>query len=105
MTRHGMTPRQRDIVLIPEPFTDLTTTKRRSVLVLSKTSHDCTSPDVIVAAITSNLAASGVGLDITSTNLEEGTLPLQSRVRADKIYTLSKTVMLFHEPCAAIECK
>jgi len=89
-----MTPKQRDIVLIPVPFTDLTSTKRRPVLVLSKTTHNRRFPDIMVAAITSNLAAGGVGVDITTADLDEGTLPMKSRVRADKVYTLSKSIIV-----------
>jgi mRNA interferase MazF len=89
-----MTPKQRDVVLIPVPFTNLTSTKRRPVLVISKTTHNSKSPDIMVAAITSNLAAGGVGVDITATDLDEGALPMNSRVRADKIYTLSKSIIV-----------
>lgn len=61
-----MTPRQRDIVLLPVPFTDLSAIKRRPVLVLSKNSHNRRSPDVVVAAITSNLASGGAAVLITA---------------------------------------
>ena len=89
-----MTLRQRDIVLIPVPFTDLTSAKRRPVLVLSKTIHNRKKPDIMVAAITSNLAIGGVGVDINTADLDEGKLLMKSRVRADKIYTLSKTIVI-----------
>lgn len=89
-----MTPNQRDIVLIPVPFTDLTATKKRPVLVLSRTAHNRRAEDVMVAAITSNLAAGGSGVTITGADLEEGVLPVASLVRADKIYTLSKRIIL-----------
>jgi len=89
-----MTPKQRDIVLIPVPFTDLTATKKRPVLVLSKTAHNRRAEDVMVAAITSNLTAGGFGVTIAGADLEEGSLPADSLVRADKIYTLSKKIIL-----------
>ena len=89
-----MTPNQRDIVLIPVPFTDLTTTKQRPVLVISATPHNRKSADIVVAAITSNLKSPGVGLQITSDDLDRGNLPVDSLVRADKIYTLSKSIVV-----------
>lgn len=89
-----MTPEQRDIVLIPVPFTDLSTQKRRPVLVLSKNAHNHRSQDIVVAAITSNLKSGGVGTMITSADLERGALRADSLVRADKIYTLSKTIIV-----------
>lgn len=51
-----MTPKQRDIVLVPLPFTDLTSVKRRPVLVLSNDSHNRRGQDVVVSAITSRFA-------------------------------------------------
>ena len=89
-----MTPKQRDIVLVPVPFTDLTATKRRPVLVLSKTAHNRKARDVVVAAITSNLTVGGGGMVITAADLAEGMLPADSLVKVDKIYTLSKSIIV-----------
>ncbi|MCL2284885.1 MAG: type II toxin-antitoxin system PemK/MazF family toxin [Firmicutes bacterium] len=50
-----MTYSQGDILLIPIPFTDLSTSKKRPVLVLSNSDYNKTADDLIVAAITSNL--------------------------------------------------
>ncbi len=45
-----------DIVLVPFPFTDLTTSKKRPALVVSPDSYN-SGPDVIIAFITSQLDA------------------------------------------------
>ena len=89
-----MTPEQRAIVLIPVPFSDLSSIKRRPVLVLSKTSHNRRSEDVLVAAITSKLTRQRQAIRSTSADLEQGTLKRDSLVRADKIYTLSKSLLV-----------
>lgn len=89
-----MTPKQRDIVLIPVPFTDLSAQKRRPALVLSTNSHNRKSPDIIVAAITSNLTSAQTGVRITSQEMAEGQLPVDSLVRSDKVYTLSKNIIV-----------
>ena len=44
-----------DVVLLPFPFTDLTTTKQRPAVVISGKTFNTTHPDVIVAAITSQM--------------------------------------------------
>ena len=87
-------PEQREIVLIPVPFTDLSSTKRRPVLIISATAYNNASPDVIVAAITSNLQAGSTGIVISTADMEAGTLPVQSLVRSDKIYTLSQRIII-----------
>jgi len=46
---------QRDIVLVPLPFTDLSGQKKRPVLVVSSTQFNRVSRDIIVVQITSNL--------------------------------------------------
>lgn len=89
-----MTPRQRDIVLIPVPFSDLSSTKHRPALVLSKTSLNRQSSDVVVAAITSNVVSFGIGVIIDAPDLEAGLLPRRSLIKADKIYTLSNTIIV-----------
>jgi mRNA interferase MazF len=47
-------PNQGDIVLIPIPFTDLSSQKRRPVIVISNDSYNQSTPDVVVVAMTSN---------------------------------------------------
>lgn len=87
-------PEQRDLLLIPVPFTDLSSIKRRPVVVLSSTLHNQRGEDVVVAAVTSNLSSRGEGVTISSQDFETGSLPVQSYVRADKIYTLSQTIIV-----------
>jgi len=45
---------QGEILLIPVPFSDLSSVKKRPVLVLSNNNRNVSSRDIIVIAITSN---------------------------------------------------
>lgn len=49
-------PDQGDIVLIPIPFTDLSSRKRRPVIVISNDSYHTATTDMVVVAMTSNPA-------------------------------------------------
>jgi mRNA interferase MazF len=48
---------QGDVVLVPFPFTDLTAIKQRPALVLSPDRLNQKRPDLVVAAITSQVPA------------------------------------------------
>jgi mRNA interferase MazF len=85
---------QRDILLIPVPFTDLTSSKRRPVLVISSDAHNNVSQDIIVAAITSNISSSFSDVTIDNSYLEYGSLPRLSIIRPDKLYTLSQAIVV-----------
>jgi mRNA interferase MazF len=85
---------QREIVLIPVPFTDLTSVKRRPVLILSSSTYNTANNDVVVAAITSNLEQGTYGCLIDAEDMERGQLPRRSKIRADKIYTLDKSIVV-----------
>lgn len=85
---------QGDIVLIPIPFSDLTSQKRRPVLVLSNNDYNRRYQDVIVAAITSNVTDREYQIIITNDKMIEGEIKVDSAIRADKIYTLSQTITL-----------
>ena len=87
-------PEQGDIVLIPVPFTDLSSQKRRPVIVVSNDSYNRASADVIVVAMTSSPAAAPNSFRISSTDLVEGSLNRPGTVRADKIYTLAQTIIV-----------
>jgi mRNA interferase MazF len=87
-------PEQGDIVLIPVPFTDLSSQKRRPVIVLSNAAYHRASADVVVVAMTSNPALVPFSFRVTSADLTEGSLNRPETVRSDKIYTLSKSIIV-----------
>ncbi len=94
MTKSGMTPKQRDILLIPIPFTDLKATKRHPVLVLSNDSYNKNSEDILVAAMTSNLKEKFYSVIVDPSDVQQGVLKRTSLVRADKLYTLNKEIIV-----------
>jgi len=80
-----------EIVLIPVPFSDLTAIKKRPVLVISNDIYNNRYQDMIVVAITSNLAQQGI--PIASNDMIFGQLPKPSVIRSDKIYTLNQNIV------------
>ncbi|MCY6958461.1 type II toxin-antitoxin system PemK/MazF family toxin [Clostridium brassicae] len=86
--------KQGDILLIPIPFSDLTSSKKRPVLVLSNYQYNCKTEDIVVAAITSNLQSKDYSIQFTNNDLIEGSLKVTSCIRVDKIYTLSKYIVV-----------
>lgn len=86
--------KQGDILLVPIPFSDLTATKKRPVLVLSNDSYNIQTEDIIVAAITSNIRGIDQEILIDNDCMLEGILPKISCIRPDKIYTLSKDIII-----------
>jgi mRNA interferase MazF len=86
--------KQGDILLVPIPFTDLTSSKRRPVLVLSNSSYNNSSEDIIVVAITSNIRGGKREVVFDDSDMMEGYLPKTSCIRSDKVYTLSKSIVV-----------
>ena len=87
-------PNQGDIVLVPVPFTDLSSTRRRPVIVLSNDAYNRSTTDMVVVAMTSNLTQHPHSFILTSADLVSGTLNHPGRVRVDKIYTLSQSIVV-----------
>lgn len=85
---------QGDIVIIPVPFTDLTSQKRRPVIVISNNTYNRKTDDIVVVALTSNPTETDYSFTITSSDLELGMLNRPGKVRTDKIYTLSQSIVL-----------
>jgi mRNA interferase MazF len=85
-------PEQGDIVLVPVPFTDLSSIKRRPVIVISKNEYQHTTADMLVVAMTSNPVTAPYSFTITNADLVDGHLNRPGQVRVDKIYTLSQTL-------------
>ena len=70
-TRYG----RGDIVLVPFPFTDRSSTKKRPALVVSPDSFNKHAQDVVLVAITSQLADSHV-VALDERDDVDGKLPL-----------------------------
>ena len=83
----GMTCKPGDLVLIPFPFSDLASRKKRPVLVLTSPDH---YKDFIGLAVTST-PMKKAALSLEPSIMLQGTLPKPSWVRLDKIYTLEPT--------------
>ena len=86
--------KQGDILLIPIPFSDLTSSKKRPVVVLSNNDYNDKTHDIVVAAITSNITTKEYTVIITTKDLNEGNLQVDSCIRVDKIYTLSQSIVI-----------
>ncbi|MCE7986897.1 MAG: type II toxin-antitoxin system PemK/MazF family toxin [Caldilinea sp. CFX5] len=87
-------PKQGEIVLIPVPFTDLSSTKRRPVIVISNDDYHQTTVDMVVVAMTSNPTPSPYSFTITTSDLIQGSLNRPGTVRVDKIYTLDQSLIV-----------
>jgi len=83
-----------DIVLIPIPFTDLASNRKRPVLILSASQYNENTKEMIVAAITSNFDKNVYAVKIKQNDLREGNLFYDSWVRADKLYTLPQAIVV-----------
>jgi len=104
---------QRDIVITRFPFTDLTTAKRRPVLVVSNNAINKgkRNLDFIGLALTSKIRSGPYAIQVDNNDLEAGSLPKQSEIRCDKIGTIEKKVIakklcrLNHTAFSAVKSK
>jgi mRNA-degrading endonuclease toxin of MazEF toxin-antitoxin module len=92
--KFGMTVKQREICLLPIPFSDLTSTKRRPVLVISNNDYNFKKEDILVMAITSNIQDLPTSILIQQSDMESGILKSDSQIRIDKIYSINKGLIV-----------
>ena len=79
---------QRDIIIIPFPYSDLTGAKQRPALILSNDLINKTE-DRICCLITSNEPLNGIIID----SLEEGKLPFKSWVKPYRVFTVHEKII------------
>lgn len=96
----GTMPLRSDIVLLPFPFSDLTSEKLRPVLVLKPSNGQ---GDFIAAQITAR-THHRPSLPLLPADFELGGVPKPSVVRPDKVFTLNRTLVVRRvgrlKPCA-----
>jgi mRNA interferase MazF len=79
-----------DLLLVPFPFTDLSTTKRRPVLAVTAADN---YGDFIAIPVTSRPQAEH-GLPLAATDMLTGTLPAASWIRTNRIVTLNASLVV-----------
>lgn len=100
MMKPGTNVKQRDIILIPFPFSDISTNKRRSVIIrrsaiiISNSSYNTHNDDVICCAITSNPRNYADCVPITNADLDKGQLNYESQIKPTKVFTLNKSLII-----------
>jgi mRNA interferase MazF len=90
----GTIYKQREIVLVPFPYSDLSSSKRRPVLIVSNNVFNNEFPDVLVCVITSNLFLDSYSIKLENDDLEMGVLPESSVVKTHKLFTIEKTKII-----------
>lgn len=81
---------QKNIILIPFPFSDLTGAKQRPALIISNNRLNKTE-DRICCLITSN--PSKELIEIINKDFETGNLPFKSFVKPQRIFTVNKKII------------
>ena len=84
---------QRDVVLLSFPFSDLRTTKVRPVIVLSSDNYNRRSEDFVGVPVTSNLKLRDYAILLTNDHMETGELLVQSKVKVDRIFSVSQRLV------------
>lgn len=80
-----------DVIVLPFPFTDLSSAKRRPAVVLSDIGGD----DFIMLQITSKNVRDSYAISLLSTDFAAGSLKTDSNVRPNKIFTLNEQLILY----------
>ena len=81
---------QRDIILIPFPYTDLTGTKQRPALIISNEKVNKTE-DRICCLITSRPKKDGIKIE--KKDIKEGELRFKSWTKPNRIFTISNKIV------------
>ena len=95
MTPPTTSSRRGDVVLVPFPFTDLSTTKQRPALVVSPDGWNAAQSDVMLVAITSQLNVTPGPQDVVLApgDVAAGGLPKPSRIRTTKLFTMHQGLL------------
>ncbi|MEM8526074.1 MAG: type II toxin-antitoxin system PemK/MazF family toxin [Bacteroidota bacterium] len=84
--------KQGDIILIPYPFTDLSTAKQRPAVIISNEKSNNFRGDYIVAKVTSVIRNDDFSFTLSSGRLDHP-IPRPSEVRTNELLTVSKEII------------
>lgn len=78
-----------DIVIVPFPFSDLSSSKRRPALVLVNLPGE----DIILCQITSQLTKDEFSIPLVENDFDSGSLKQESNIRPNRIFTANKALV------------
>ena len=85
---------QRDLLLVPFPFSDQSGRKVRPVIVISNREFNEHSEDILVVGVTSNVSKDKYSLSLTNSDLEEGKLFTQCCIKVENILKIDKELII-----------
>ena len=85
---------QREILLVPFPFSDQSGRKVRPVIVISNEEFNLRSEDVLVVGITSNISKDKYTLGLTDKDVEEGKLLSECCIKVENILKIDKEMII-----------
>lgn len=85
---------QKELVLLQYPFSNLETKKVRPAIIVSKNEFNKKSEDCVLLPLTTVIKNEPYSIIINQEDLSSGKLLKQSRIRADKIFTIQKNLII-----------
>ena len=85
---------QKEIVLLPYPFSNQGGTKVRPAIIVSNDTFNRRCEDCVMVPLTTVIKDEPFSLLINQDCLESGKLLKQSRIRIDKIFTIKKDIIM-----------
>lgn len=85
--------KQRDLILISYPFSDLAGSKVRPAIIVSNNTHNKKSEDIIVVPLTTNIKIKDYSFILNLEDMEEGELLRESKVKVDRVFSVKKSLV------------
>lgn len=89
-----------DIVLVPFPFTDQTTSKKRPAIIVSSNAYNKNRPDLVIMAVTSQVHGSGYWGDVRIQDWQQAGLLKPSLIKPI-LTTVEKSLIIKQLGCIA----
>lgn len=85
---------QRDLLLVPFPFSDQKGKKVRPVIIISNDEFNKNSEDILVVGVTSNVSKDKYSVNLTNKDLEKGNLSAECFIKCENILKIDKEIVI-----------
>ncbi|MCR4369275.1 MAG: type II toxin-antitoxin system PemK/MazF family toxin [archaeon] len=85
---------QRDLLLVPFPFSDQSGKKVRPVVVISNKEFNAHSEDLVVVGITTNTSKGKYTLGLATSDLEEGKLYAKCAIKTENMLKIDRQLFI-----------